>query len=659
MHAPRDQADRTGSDGPSPPRDADAVDLRILATTDLHAQLTARDYLTGRRHPDIGLTRVATLIRAARDEAPNTLLFDNGDTIEGSALADHAAATGRGGAHPVIAAMNALGYDAATLGNHEFSHGLAFLQATIAAAAHPVVSANLMWAADGRPFVPPHVVLDRSVRDRGGQTRRLRIGVFGLTPPQVLVWEAKHIAGRLVARGMVDGAQAAVAALRAEGADLVVALCHTGLTRDRADRDNPGLALATETGADVVVLGHGHQVFPGPDFADLPGADIARGTIAARPVTMPGALGSHLGVVDLVLRRDAGRWHVTDAQAATRPVRPVRPVRPARPVRTARTATARPVAEDTALLAAARPAERRLSRWLAQRAGMTDAPLDSYFALVADGALLRAVAAAKAAWLAGIAPGTALAGLPILGAVAPFRAGGRGGPRNYVDVPAGPLTRRALTELYVHPNSFAAVEMTGAGVADWLERGASGYVRQTPGTTAPLIDPAFPAFAFEPIHGLSYRIDLTAPARFDAQGRLADPAAVRIRDLAWNGRPIDKGQRFAVATNSYRAGLLMQQMGDAVLNRLDRPILSREVLAAWFARPARGDDGPMAPGDGPMAPGDGPMALGGWSFAPMGGHAVLFDTGPGAARHLDRIAALSPEVEGMTPAGFLRLRLRL
>jgi 2',3'-cyclic-nucleotide 2'-phosphodiesterase/3'-nucleotidase len=160
-----------------------------------------------------------------------------------------------------------------------------------------------------------------------------------------------------------------------------------------------------------------------------------------------------------------------------------------------------------------------------------------------------------------------------------------------------------------------------------------------------LVDPAFPAFAFEPIHGLSYTIDLTAPARFDAQGRLTDPAARRIRDLRWNGRPVDPGMRFAVATNSHRASLLAEQTDHAVLDRLDRAILSRDVLAAWLA---------TSPGLRHW-----PMAEGGWSLAPLGGHPVLFDTGPGAARHLGRIAGLCPEVRGTTPSGFLQLRLVL
>jgi 2',3'-cyclic-nucleotide 2'-phosphodiesterase / 3'-nucleotidase len=629
VHSLRDQAGVTATGGII--RDDVAVDLRILATTDLHAQLTARDWVTGKRRPDIGLTRVATLIRTARGEAVNTLLFDNGDAIEGSALADHAVATGHRTPHPLVAAMNTLGYDAATLGNHEFSLGLPFLQAAIAAAAHPVVSANILWAGDRQPFVPSHVLLDRQLRDRLGRMRRLRVGVFGLTPPQVLVWEARHIAGRLTAHGMVEGARMAVAALRAEGADIVVALCHTGLTGNPDDSENPGLALAVGAGADVMILGHGHQVFPGPDFADLPGADVARGTIAARPVAMPGAHGSHLGVVDLVLRQERGRWRVDDARAEARPV--------------GRAGASGAVAEDAALLGGARRVERRVTRWLAHPAGETEADLESYFALVADGPLLRTIAAAKAAWLVSVARGTPLARLPMLAAVAPFRAGGRGGPLNYVDIPAGRLTRRRLAELYSHPNGTAAVVVSGASVADWLERGVSGYVRQMPGRLQMLIDPDFPAFAFEPIHGLSYRIDVTQPARFDAQGNLANPAARRIRDLCWDGRPIDPAARFAVATNSYRASLLARQVGAEIIDRIDSATLSRDVLAAWMTTPLRA----RTPA----------LAAGGWSFCGMGGQPVLYDTGPGAVRHLHRIAAMAPRVLGPTAAGFLRLELVL
>ena len=118
--------------------------------------------------------------------------------------------------------------------------------------------------------------------------------------------------------------------------------------------------------------------------------------------------------------------------------------------------------------------------------------------------------------------GTAYQALPILSAVAPFKAGGRGGPDNYTDIPAGALRARHANDLYIHPNSLVAVQVSGNEVAAWLERSASMFHQILPGAQdVPLIDDQFPSFNFDVIHGLSYRIDLSQPPpeRLKSAGR--------------------------------------------------------------------------------------------------------------------------------------------
>jgi len=206
--------------------------LRLLETTDVHANLLPYDYFTNRPVADYGLARTATLIQAARAEHKNVLLFDNGDYLQGTPLSDlaAAAATPRNTIkHPVITAMNALNYDAATVGNHEFNFGLDLLQRCLRSATFPVICANLLHI-DGpgqlSPLFPPYLILKRELHDSTGAVHHLKIGVIGLTPPQATTWDQYHLQGRVESRDMIETAEQVIRDARAAGADLIVALAH-------------------------------------------------------------------------------------------------------------------------------------------------------------------------------------------------------------------------------------------------------------------------------------------------------------------------------------------------------------------------------------------------------------------------------------------------
>ncbi|MBF9059749.1 2',3'-cyclic-nucleotide 2'-phosphodiesterase, partial [Rhodobacterales bacterium HKCCSP123] len=192
----------------------DLLWLRLLATSDLHAHLFPFNYYTDRREDGVGLAALAGLVERARAECPNTLLVDNGDTLQGAPLGDAAVSDlmPEGAIHPMIAAMNELGYDAATLGNHDFDFGLEALHRALAAARFPVVLANAVTPAEGRAFLPPHVLLDRSLTDREGHPHRLRIGVTGVAPPQITQWGHAQLAGRIEVAPMIPAATRAARA---------------------------------------------------------------------------------------------------------------------------------------------------------------------------------------------------------------------------------------------------------------------------------------------------------------------------------------------------------------------------------------------------------------------------------------------------------------
>jgi 2',3'-cyclic-nucleotide 2'-phosphodiesterase / 3'-nucleotidase len=619
--------------------------LRILATSDLHANLMPFDYYADKPAETMGLVRTASLIRTARDEMANCLLVDNGDVIQGSALGDLVAeATGTASSfpHPIITAMNALGYDAGTLGNHEFSHGLPMLHAMLRDATFPIVSANMLQRRGDTVqgdvhLVPPYTLLDRVFVDTAGQQHALRIGVVGVAPPQVLVWDHPHVAGRLQVRDMVQAVAATLPHLRAQGADLVLVLAHTGLGQMPAvdGMENAGQALASLPGVDTLVLGHEHQVFPSAAFANTAGVDLAKGQLHGTPAVMPGIFGSHLGVIDLTLQKSRnGSWRVQASQTEARPIN----------TRDATGQALALVADDPDTKAIALPAHARVQAWMTRPIGHSTQALHSYFALAADSAVLRVVAHAQTLHLQALLAGTAHAHLPIVSAVAPFKAGGRAGPDNYTDIPAGPFCMRHACDLYIHPNTFAALLVTGADVAAWLERSVSIFHHIIPGTRdAPLINPDIPAFAMEMLAGLTYSVDLSQPARYDAKGLLRDPTTHRIRDLCLHGHPVDPTMSFALATNSYRAWVHAAQAPQPARVLVEGADAVRNILVAHIMR---GASLPLPP----------PPA---WQLARLPGTTVTLDSSPRAIAHLHDIARFRPEPLGLTATGFQRFRLHL
>ncbi len=611
---------------------SDRLDLRIMATTDLHMHVLCYDYFADRPCRTLGLSRTAALIarardQAARDQAGNCLLFDNGDFLQGSPMGDYLAEAGNIGQarlHPAIAAMNTLRYDAGTLGNHDFSFGLGFLRRTLEGADFPFVSTNL---ETDRPLpCTSELLLQRRFRDRRGGMRDLRIGVLGFLPPQTVDWEPDL--RPLVRIGdILTAARAGIDRLRAQGADLIVALSHSGIGALAASpmMENAATALAALDGINVVIAGHSHRVFPCPQHPSGPGIDAARGTLAGKPAVMPGFWGSHLGVIDLELRRDAQGWQIARFSSRAEPV------------------CGDQHSHDITLPALT--AHRATLRHFRRRVGRTERPLNSYFTLIGDDPGLRLVTMAQRWHVRRALRGTRWQDLPILSAAAPFRAGGRGGPHHYTDVPAGRLTLRNIADLYLFPNRICAIRVNGAEVTEWLERAACQFRQVRPGRSdQPLIDPEFPSYNFDVIDGLDWQIDLTQPPRYTPDGRLAHRGAHRVRDIRHRGRPLAPEQEFILVTNSFRlsdSGLFAPvTAGRQIL--LDDSSRTREVLRRYVARRRV-----LSP-DGRT----------GWSFAPMPGTSVMFRTSPAATQQLARLPG-RVETAGLDAEGFLNLRLHL
>jgi 2',3'-cyclic-nucleotide 2'-phosphodiesterase / 3'-nucleotidase len=615
------------------------VQLRILETTDIHVHVVDYDYYQDQQSDAVGLARTARLIEAARAEVANSILIDNGDLIQGNPLGDymaHERGLADGDVHPVYKAMNLLGYDVGNYGNHEFNYGLDYLAEAVDDAAFPYVNANIVHLggdgdpANDRPYFTPYVLLDRTVTDTGGVEHPIRIGVIGFVPPQIMQWDKTNLEGTVETRDIVATAEHYVPQMRAERADIVIAVPHSGLTVMGPDGmdENATYWLSQVEGIDAILFGHAHQVFPGDTYADVEGADIVNGTLNGVPAVMPGFWGSHLGVIDLQLSvDDAGAWSVAGGTGAVRGIfeRDGRDVIPL-------------VDADPKIVEAVREEHEATIAYMRQPVGQTSAPITSYFALVQDDPSIQIVTNAQKWYVEQLIAGSDLSGVPVLSAGAPFKAGGRGGPEYFTDIPAGEIALMNVADLYIYPNTLQAVLLNGEQVQNWLEMSAGAFNRIDPAVSEPqpLLNPDFPSYNFDVIDGVEYQIDLTQPARFASDGTLANPDANRITGLSFQGEPIDPEDQFIVATNNYRASGGGSFPGlDGSNTVIEAPDENRTILGNYILQLGTID----------------PSADGNWSFKPIPGDVtVTFPSAP------DAESAITPEMGivrvGEDEAGF-------
>lgn len=620
---------------------AATVDLRILETTDIHVHLVDYDYYKDKPSTSLGLAKTAALIKMARSQVTNSLLFDNGDLLQGNPLGDYIAKEQglvAGQLHPVYKAMNLLNYDAGNLGNHEFNYGLEFLKTSIAGANFPYVSANT-YIYDGdnddsndKSYFTPYLILDREFEATDGSKVKLKVGVIGFVPPQIMQWDKKNLDQQLVAHDIVADAKKYIPEMRAKGADIVVAIPHSGIGKLEGGKmaEHATLALTKVEGIDAILFGHSHQPFPSEKFAEIDGADIDKGTLNGVPSVMPGFWGSHLGVVDLQLSNDSGSWDVINGKGSLRAIYK----------RDGRKKISL-VDADSEITDAVKAEHQATIAYMNKGVGTTTAPIHSYFSLVQDDPSVQIVTNAQKRYVEKLIQGTEYDGIPVLSAGAPFKAGGRGGADYYTSIAAGNIALKNVADLYIYPNTLRAVLLSGAEVKEWLEMsmGAFNTIIAGAADEQPLLNPDFPSYNFDIIDGVSFDVDLTQAARYDKDGaKVAD--SQRIVNFQFQGKPVDLAQEFIVATNNYRAsggGKFPALDGSNII--ISAPDENRTVLANDIFALKRLD----------------PSADKNWAFSAIENVNVTFESSPDAK---DAITEDMPiEYVGEGQDGFAKYRL--
>ena len=571
--------------------------LAILETTDLHFNVRSYDYFKLAEDKSYGFERTATLVRAARKEFANTLLVDNGDTIQGTALADYEAVVKTIPCTQQLSmykAMGALGFDAGTLGNHEFNYGLPFLNQVLggglevdgvdasqkcAGAGFPMVLANVYSAKTKKPLVQPYTIVERTLTGKapdGSEVKApIKIGVIGFTTPGIMNWDKRYLEGKLTTEGAVESATRYVPELRAKGADVVVALLHGGLdgAAYSPTMENPGLYLSKVAGIDAMVMGHQHGVFPDtaatPSF-NLPGVDHKAGTVNGVPAVMASSWGKALGVVQLALRWDGSKW-VSDKAASKSALRIIQTGKDA-------AGKAVYVDADPSIAPLVEPQHQAAIQYVKTPIGTTDFRMSTLFADVGDPGAIQVVNQAQHTYVAAYIQASLpqYKDLPVLSVSAPFKSGFQGAA-DYTDVAVGPLAINNAADLYLYPNTVYAVKVNGADIQKWLEAAAKRFNQIDPAkTTEQALISTFPGYNFDMFTtpDVQYEIDVT------------QPAGSRIKNLTYLGKPINPAQEFVIATNNYRA-----TSGKSFIDKLDgsgtiwaSPDANRDVVIDYIRK---------------------------------------------------------------------------
>lgn len=499
-----------------------SVDLTVMGTTDLHGHVENWDYFKNAEYDDganndVGLAKISTLVDQVRADRGDeqTLLIDSGDTIQGTSLTNYYAnvepITETGEIHPVAAAMNAIGYDAAALGNHEFNYGLPLLRKFESQLNFPLLAANAVDVDTGEPAFDPYVI--KNVKLKG--TKPVQVGILGLTNPGVAIWDKHNVQGKLEFPGIVEQARKFVPEMKAAGADVVVVSAHSGTSGTSSygselPTENASTELAEQVpGIDAVLVGHAHD--------EIEERFVTNEVTGERVLlTEPLKWGMRLSVMDFELTKTRGQWDVSSMSAE---------------ILNANTVPADP--EISELVA---EQHQRVIDYVNTPIGTATETMSGAESRYRDTAIMDFVNEVQAEAVDKALEGGPNADLPVLSIAAPFN-------REAV-IPEGPVTIRDMAALYIYPNTLFGVEMTGSEIKDYLEYSASYFNQLTDGETvdADTLTNAggTPDYNYDMISGVSYEIDVSKPV------------GQRITNLEYNGEPVQADQRFAVATNNYR-----------------------------------------------------------------------------------------------------------
>lgn len=514
------------------PTPAASGTLVLMGTTDLHGWLLPHDYYTGEETRN-GLARLVPAIDSIRAEHPGrTVLVDSGDLLQGNPLAFVHSRLERDEIHPVARALNQIGYDAVAIGNHEFNYGIEHLERVIDQADFAFLSVNTFVHGSDRHAYQPFTIIEREIAGR-----TVRVGVTGVTPPGVLLWDRDNVTGRLDFREIVGSVAGVVGEMRDAGADVIVIAAHSGLHGSSYDTaatgvpvENAAAAIANEVpGVDVIFMGHTHE-------------EVADTTIAGTLVVQAKNWATSLATAEIELVAEAGGdWRIAGARGRT--------IRPAED------------AIDTSLVASLAGAHERTRAYVGRVIGTSPVEWSGRTARVEDTPILDLVNEVQ----------RSVTGAD-LSSTAAFTLSSR--------LPEGPVTVADVAGLYVYDNTLKAIRISGSQLRAYLEKSAEYFLPCREDACDRVVNPDVAGYNFDVISGVEYTLDISRPF------------GQRVVRLEREGRAVAPADSFVLALNNYRAsgagGFTMLTNAPVVYDRGEgiRELLIAEIERRGILDPA-------------------------------------------------------------------------
>jgi 2',3'-cyclic-nucleotide 2'-phosphodiesterase/3'-nucleotidase len=519
----------------------------ILSTTDMHGRIFPIDYYTN-KYDNVGIAKVATLVKEARKNDPDLLLLDSGDTIQGTPLEYFHNKRNNTPLDPMMLAMNALHYDAMAVGNHEYNFGLKVLEKARSEAQFPWLSANTYETqvkGGESNYYKPYIIKE---------VQGVRVCVLGLTTPGIPNWENKSNYKGLEFRETVSEAQKWVPILRdKEKADVIVIAMHMGTEEDlrtgipspsQVPNENAALAIARQVaGVDVILMGHTHREVPSllvrSNSGMVGGIAGVNHTFTYDNVllTQANRWASHVARVDMYLEQNGrGRWEVVMKSARTIPV-------------TEKTEI------DPEIAKLGEPYDKETQAWLGRPIGESSEDLTANGCRFHDSAIIDLIQRVQLE-----------AGKGDVSMAACFNPSAR--------IPKGSVTVRDIAGLYEYENTLVTLELTGQQLKEALEHSARYFKDYQPGKSLnDLVDTRIPGYNFDVAQGVTYDIDLTKPI------------GQRIQNLKFKSQPLSPTQKLRVVTNNYRVngggGFTMFKNAPVVYRSSEEV---RELIIDWVEK---------------------------------------------------------------------------
>lgn len=475
---------------------AQTVKITVMATTDLHGHIYPYDYFTQKESND-GLAKVATLVAGVRKEAPNALLIDCGDTIQGSPLESvyqNFVQSGRLPAgvkvaqralaiDPMVLVMNAMKYDAMTVGNHEFNYGLQNLNSARRSSRFAWLSANTVASGpQTKSFIP---YIEKTIDG-------VRVAVIGLTTPAIPQWEKPENYAGYSWEKPEESLKRLLELWGDKRPDLVIVAAHGGINKSNGE-ENFAWQIAAVPGLNAVIFGHSHG-----EVAETYNND----TLLVQPKNYGGSLAR----LDFELKRgETGKWELQSRRSRLLKVTPE-------------------VVANEEILTLAKPYHQAAEEYLSTPMATASIELSAARGRFEDSALVDAIHEVQLAYTK-----------------ADVSLASSFNPR--LVVKAGPVTVREAAALYVFDNTLYKIEGTGKMLREALENSARYFEScATPKCdSGNLINNRFMGYNYDMAEGVMYEVDLR------------QPAGKRITNLRYKGAPLKDEQPLIIAVNNYRA----------------------------------------------------------------------------------------------------------